>query len=49
MDPTLARRESWTTHPACDPTDAADAVRAEIRPTIVPAEPDRDLFESEAS
>jgi hypothetical protein len=30
MDPTLARLEQWTTHPACDTTAAAATVRATL-------------------
>lgn len=30
MDTDLARLEQWTTHPACDPTEGANTVRAAL-------------------
>jgi hypothetical protein len=30
MDPDLTRLEQWTTHPACDPVEGANTVRAAL-------------------
>lgn len=48
MDADLARLEQWTTHPACDPTDGANTVRAALAATTAAA-PDRQLEIPEAS